>query len=258
MPRPPSLSFSFRTRDKAPPCSSPHSFCSQFSPPRPALTSAKDNASNRRRPRLPLACRRARACQCPRPLQGRLTSPTLSSSARTLQAVPNQRNISSTAPGDPTEPFLLRIQASGSQPLPRRKRQTTTGTFLEDASSVSPFCQQGAQFRIIQGRLFYRDQFVSVSDPPASKPLLQGGATGAISIGFSFAGGVLSWNNPRFPRLSASFCLLGETVFVYFENRLEGCVDVSLFFASCESRPVWVVLPDLTAHETVEFWQLRV
>lgn len=88
---------------------------------------------------------------------------------------------------------------------------------------------------MIQGRLFFRDQFVSVSDPPASKPLLQGGTTGAISIENSFTNGILSWNNPRFPRLSASFCLLAETVFVYFENRLEGCVDVSLFFALCKS-----------------------
>lgn len=76
---------------------------------------------------------------------------------------------------------------------------------------------------------------ITVSDPPRSQPLLEDGGSRAISITFSFTDGVLSWSNPRFPKQTASFCLLADTLYVYFDTAPQGCVDVTLSFSSCKS-----------------------
>lgn len=133
------------------------------------------------------------------------------------------------------EPFLLQIQASDPQSSPRRRRQESPGSYLEDESSTSLRCEQGALFQLLNGRLLRDGVVVTVSDPPKPQPLLEAGPSRAISITFSFTNGTLSWSNPRFPKQTAFFCLLADTVYVHFGTVPEGCVDVAVVFAPCKS-----------------------
>lgn len=149
---------------------------------------------------------------------------------------PNEKPFSSTATTVP-EPFLLQIQIQARDPQspPRLKRQEPSGSYVEEDSSTSPRCQQGALFQLLNGRLLKEGVVVTVSDPPKTQPLLDDGASRDISITFSFTDGTLSWSNPRFPRQTAFFCLLANTVYVYFDVAPQGCVDITLSLTSCKS-----------------------
>lgn len=133
------------------------------------------------------------------------------------------------------EPFLLQIQASDPQSSPRRKRQESPGSYLEDESSTSLRCEQGALFQLLNGRLLKDGVVVTVSDPPRPQPLLEAGATRPISVTFSFTKSTLSWSNPLFPKQTAFSCLLADTLYIYFDTVPEVCVGVTLFCAPCKS-----------------------
>lgn len=135
-----------------------------------------------------------------------------------------------------SELFLLWIPATGSQSLPRHKRQESSGFYLETNSSISPRCELAAIFQLVSGRLLKEGVLVTASDPPRPQLLLGTGASRDISITFSFTDdGTLSWSNPRFPKQTAFFCLLSEMVYVYFDVAPEGCIDVHLSFVSCKA-----------------------
>lgn len=157
-------------------------------------------------------------------------APILQSTASTGQASPTP------GPPDPNiqEPFLLQIQARNPQSPLRYKRQQSSVAYLENNSSTTPSCAQGAQFQLINGRLLKGGVQVTISDP-TPQPFFGAGATGAISITFSFTGGILSWSNPRFPRQTAFFCLLADAVFVYFDAAPQGCVDITVSFSPRKS-----------------------
>lgn len=130
---------------------------------------------------------------------------------------------------------MLQIQARDPQSSQGRKRQESSGSYLEENSSTSPRCEQGALFQLLNGRLLKEGVVITASNPPRAQPLLEAGASRVISITFSLTDGILSWSNPRFPRQTASFCLLAGTVYVYFEDAPAACVDITLSFASCKS-----------------------
>lgn len=137
-------------------------------------------------------------------------------------------------PPDPNiqEPFLLQIQPRN--PQSRYKRQALSGAFLENDSSTTSSCAQGAQFQLLNGRLLKGGVVVTISDPTTPQPFFGAGASGAISLTFSFTGGILSWSNPLFLRQTAFFCLLADAVFVYFDVAPQGCVEITIAFSPCE------------------------
>lgn len=147
---------------------------------------------------------------------------------------------STVVPTSVPEPFLLRIQVNGPQSPLRRKRQESSLLYLEDEFSTSLRCEDGAQFRLVNGQLLRDGLVISVSDPPAPQPLLEAGRAGGISTTFYFTDRILLWSNPRFPRQTASFCLSTETAFVYFGTAPGGCIDVTLLFTPCESSFAWI------------------
>lgn len=131
------------------------------------------------------------------------------------------------------EPFLLKVQASEPQSSPRRKRLAPSGSYLTGESSTSPRCEEGAQFRVFDGRLLRDSILVSVVNAQLAQPLLEAGSSGNIATTFYLIDGILAWRNPLFPRQTASFCVMTDTVFVYFDSAPAGCVDVTLFFTPC-------------------------
>ena len=106
---------------------------------------------------------------------------------------------------------------------------------METDSSTISRCEQGALFRLLNGRLVKEGVVVTISDPPRPQRLLETGASRPISITFYFTDNALSWSNPRFSKQKAFFCLLADIVYVYFDAAPEGCVDVALSLSSCES-----------------------
>lgn len=139
--------------------------------------------------------------------------------------------VTTTVPG----PFLLQIQASNAQSLPRWKRLDPSGSYLEDESSTSPRCEQGAQFRLIDGRLLRNGALVSVLNAQMAQPLLEAGTNGNIATTFSLVDGTLAWRNTLFPRQTAFFCMMTDSIFVYFDAAPRGCIDVALLFTPCRS-----------------------